>query len=216
MKQILLIDRECGAGGSTIGERLAERLGWRLFDDILTRNIAQLAGIPVDVCRRREERVDPLLHRFINTICRGTFDRNLPSPGLAILDTERLVSLVRQAVEEAAESSPCVIVGRGAPYFLRERSNEILSVYLYAPREFRFRRVLDRVQDDPQRAIDLVDKTDEDRRKFVRRHFGHEWPNRGFFHVMLDTSVGDSVVIESILDLVRALNRRALGGGAAR
>jgi len=205
MKEILLIDREFGSGGSTIGERIARRLNWALFDEELTREIAALARIPVDVCRRREERIDPWLHRLVNVIWRGTFDRNLPSPDLAILDTDRLVRLIQQAVERAARAKPCVIVGRGAPYFLRERT-DTLSVFLYASRELRFRRVLARVGDQHE-AVELVDKMDEDRKKFVKHYFGHEWPNRQYFHVMLNTGIGDDDTVESILRLLETLNR---------
>ncbi|HUN26317.1 MAG TPA: cytidylate kinase-like family protein [Steroidobacteraceae bacterium] len=205
MKEILLIDREFGSGGSTIGERIARRLNWALFDEELTREIAALARIPVDVCRRREERIDPWLHRLVNVIWRGTFDRNLPSPDLAILDTDRLVRLIQQAVERAAKAKPCVIVGRGAPYFLRERT-DTLSVFLYASRELRFRRVLARVGDQHE-AVELVDKMDEDRKKFVKHYFGHEWPNRQYFHVMLNTGIGDDDTVESILRLLETLNR---------
>lgn len=209
MKEILLIDREFGSGGSTIGERLARRLDWKLFDDELTREIAALARIPVDVCRRREERIDPWLQRLVNVIWRGTFDRNLPSPDLAILDTDRLIRLIRQAVEQAAKAKPCVIVGRGAPYFLRERT-DTLSVFLYASRELRFRRVLGRVGDQHE-AVELVDKMDEDRKKFIKHYFGHEWPNRQFFHVMLNTGIGDGNTVESILRLLETLNRADRG-----
>jgi cytidylate kinase len=210
MREILLLDREFGAGGSTIGGRLAQRLNWRLFDDELTREIAELARIPVDVCRRREERIDPWLQRLVNVIWRGTFDRNLPSPDLAILDTDRLVRLIQQAVLNAAQSKPCVIVGRGAPYFLRERA-DTLSVFLYASRELRFRRVLRRVGGDQQEAVELVDKVDEDRKKFVKHHFGYEWPNRHLFHVMLNTGIGDDKAVESILQLLDVVNRAEKG-----
>jgi cytidylate kinase len=210
MREILLLDREFGAGGSTIGGRLAQRLNWRLFDDELTREIAELARIPVDVCRRREERIDPWLQRLVNVIWRGTFDRNLPSPDLAILDTDRLVRLIQQAVLNAAQSKPCVIVGRGAPYFLRERA-DTLSVFLYASRELRFRRVLRRVGGDQQEAVELVDKVDEDRKKFVKHHFGYEWPNRHLFHVMLNTGIGDDKAVESILQLLDIVNRAEKG-----
>jgi cytidylate kinase len=210
MREILLLDREFGAGGSTIGGRLAQRLNWRLFDDELTREIAELARIPVDVCRRREERIDPWLQRLVNVIWRGTFDRNLPSPDLAILDTDRLVRLIQQAVLNAAQSKPCVIVGRGAPYFLRERADS-LSVFLYASRELRFRRVLRRVGGDQQEAVELVDKVDEDRKKFVKHHFGYEWPNRHLFHVMVNTGIGDDATVESILHLLDTLNRAEKG-----
>jgi len=82
MKQILIIDREFGAGGGDIAKLLAARLNWKLFDEALSEEIARLARIPVKVCHRHEERTDPWLQRLINIIWRGTFDRNLPSPDL--------------------------------------------------------------------------------------------------------------------------------------
>jgi cytidylate kinase len=205
MKQILLIDREFGAGGGTIGKKLAARLSWQLFDDTLTQEIARQAKIPVDVCRRREERTDPWLQRLINLIWKGTFDRNLPSPDLAILDSDRLVSIVQQTIERAAEKKPCVIVGRGAPYFLRDRA-DIFSVFLYASREIKYRRILQRVGNEKE-AVQLVDTMDEDRRKFVKHHFDHEWPNRQLFHAMLNTGIGDDVTVEAILNLLNATNQ---------
>ena len=205
MKQILIIDREFGAGGSDIGAMLAERLKWKLFDQALREEIAQLAKIPVHICREREERTDPWLHRLINLVWRGTFDRNLPSPDLAILDTDRLVSLVRQVIERAAKNSPCVIIGRGAPYFLRDRT-DTFPVFLYAPRELRFRRLLKRLGNEAE-AVELLDSMDDDRRKFVKHYFGHEWPNREFFQAMLNTAIGDDNTVETILQLMNAANR---------
>jgi hypothetical protein len=212
MKQILLIDREFGAGGSSIGEKLAGRLNWKLFDQALSEEIARQAKIPVEVCRRREERTDPWLHRLINLVWRGSFDRNLPSPDLAILDTDRLVSIIQRVIEQAAESKPCVIIGRGAPYFLRNRT-DTFSVFLYASRELKFRRVLKRVGNEAE-AVELVDTMDDDRRKFVKHYFGHEWPNRELFHAMLNTAVGDDNTVEAILHLMNTANRNEEAGKA--
>lgn len=209
MKQILLIDREFGSGGSTIGRMLATRLKWKLFDEALTHEIARQANIPVEVCRTREERKDPLLHRLINLIWRGSFVHNLPSPDLAVLDTDRLVSIVQRVVEQAAESRPCVIVGRGAPYFLRERT-DTMSVFLYASRELKFGRVLKRVGGNEAQAIELVDQMDEERKKFVKHYFGHEWPKRQHFHAMLNTGMGDEKAMEAILYLLNAANQREI------
>ena len=211
MKQILLIDREFGAGGSAIGEKLATRLNWQLFDDTLSQEIARLAKIPVDVCRRREMRTDPWLQRLVNLIWKGTFDRNLPSPDLAILHSDRLVSIVQQTIEQAAEKKPCVIVGRGAPYFLRQRT-DILSVFLYASRELKFCRVFKRVGDEKE-AVNLVDSMDDDRRKFVKHYFGHEWPNRQLFHAMFNTGMGDDNTVEAIMRLLNDVNQ---GEGAGK
>lgn len=202
MKQILLVDREFGAGGSTIAEKIARRLGWTLLDQALTEEIARQAKVPSAVCQPREERVDPWLQRLANLIWRGSFERNLPPPDLAVLGTDRLVSLVRQVVEQAVTSGPCVIVGRGAPYFLRDRA-DTFCVFLYTSRELRFRRVLKRTG-DAQRAIELVDTMDEERRKFVKHYFGREWPDRHLFHAMLNTAIGDDATVEAILHLINA------------
>jgi cytidylate kinase len=211
MKQILLVDREFGAGGSCIGEKLAARLNWKLLDEALSQEIARQARIPVAVCRRHEERADPWLQRLINVIWRGTFDRNLPSPDLAILDTDRLVSVVQRVVEQAAENRPCVIVGRGAPYFLRQRT-DTFAVFLYASRELKYRRVLKRVGNNQAEAVELVDHIDEDRRKFVKHYFGHDWPNRQLFHAMFNTGVGDDLTVEAVLHLLAAANRNEESG----
>jgi len=207
MKQILLIDREFGAGGSPIAELLARRLNWKLFDDALTEEIARLARIPTEVCKQREERRDPWAQRLINVIWRGSVSQHAPSPETAILDSDCLVSIVQRVIEEAAEKNPCVIVGRGAPYFLRKRT-DTFCVFLYASRDIRFRRVLQRVDGDQKKAVELVDTMDEERGKFVKHQFGHEWPNRHLFHAMLDTAAGYESTAETIVYLLNAANQK--------
>lgn len=207
MKQILIIDREFGAGGKTIAEILAARLKWKLFDDELSQEIARLAKIPVEVCRKREMRKDPFLHHLVHLIWRGSFDRNLPSPDLAILDTDRLVSIIKKVIEQTAENRPCIIVGRGAPYFLRERT-DTFSVFLYASRELKYRRILKRVNNNEKEALELLDTQDDDRRKFVKHYFGHEWPNRQYFHAMFNTGIGDEQTVEAVLRLLDAMNKK--------
>jgi CMP/dCMP kinase len=211
MKQLLLIDQEYGAGADTIGEKIAHRLNWNFFDQVLTDEIARLAKIPVEVCQRRLERNDPVLQRLVNVIWRGSFDRNLPSPDLAILDSKRLASLVQQVIEQTAEKKPCVIIGRGAPYFLRNRT-DTFCVFLFASRELKFRRVLKRIGNEAE-AIHLVDTLDEDRRKFVKHHFGHEWPSRQLFQAMFNTGMGDDNTVEAIMRLLNDVNQ---GEGAGK
>jgi cytidylate kinase len=207
MKQIILIDREFGSGGSPIAEILAARLKWKLFDDALTQEIARVAKIPEEMCRKREERKDPILHRLINIVWRGSFDRNLPSPDTAILDTDRLVCIIEKIVKQAAEERPCIIVGRGAPYFLRDRT-DTLSVFLYAPRDLKYHRILKRVNGNEKEAVELVDTQDEDRKKFVKHYFGHDWPNRHLFHAMFNTAMGDDRTADTILQLLDSVNQQ--------
>jgi hypothetical protein len=40
---VITVEREYGAGGSVIAAKLAERLGWKLYDQQLTADIARIA-----------------------------------------------------------------------------------------------------------------------------------------------------------------------------
>lgn len=205
MKQILLIDREFGASGTSIGETLASRLCWQLFDDTLSQEIARLAKIPADVCRRREERRSLWPQRLANLIWREAFDRNFLSADLAVLDTDRLVSMVQKVIEQAAEKKPCIIVGRGAAYFLRERK-DTLSVFLYTSRDLKYRRVPKRMDGNEKEAVELLDTQDVERRMFVKHYLGREWPDRQLFHAMFNTDIGVEKTVDAIVHLVDAIN----------
>src|SRR5579863_3781320 len=98
MKRILVIEREYGAGGSVIAEKAAQRLGWKLLDQVLTDRIAQRAQIHPDDCKHREERVDPWLYRLAKVFWRGSHER---SAGLAdgdIVDADQLICLSQKVI----------------------------------------------------------------------------------------------------------------------
>ena len=97
-------------------------------------------------------------------------------------------------------------MGRGAPYFLRDRT-DTFSVFLYASRELKYPPDSQARCGNEAEAIDLVDTMDEDRRKFVKHYFGHEWPNRHLFHAMFNTAMGDDNTAEAILQLLNAANQ---------
>ena len=44
MINIITIEREYGCGGGEIAQMVANRLGWKLWDQMLTEEIARLAG----------------------------------------------------------------------------------------------------------------------------------------------------------------------------
>ena len=46
MIKIITIEREYGCGGGEIAQLLAQQLGWKLWDQLLTEEIARLADCP--------------------------------------------------------------------------------------------------------------------------------------------------------------------------
>lgn len=204
MIRIVTVEREYGAGGSAIARKLADRLSWKLYDQSLTAEIARLAKCDQHSVARLEERVDPLFYRLMKVFMRGSYERSLPVSGLEHLDADSMVVFMQRVIEVAATAGDCVIVGRGGPYLLRNRP-DAFRVFIYAPLEEKIRRVRDLGKTEAE-ACELVATIDQERATFVKKYFGKEWPSRHLYHLMINSAVGDDVVIGTILDEIEKLN----------
>jgi len=77
MIKIITIEREYGSGGGEIAQLVAQQLGWKLWDQLLTEEIARLAECPKAVVERREERTDPLYYRLFKSFLRGSYEGSI-------------------------------------------------------------------------------------------------------------------------------------------
>ncbi len=111
-----------------------------------------------------------------------------------------MVSMMEQIAPRIAQEGNAVVVGRGAPFFLREQP-DAFHVFLYAPRAEKIRRLLQEGSSKSD-AEDLVDTIDRERIAFVKHYFGADWPTRSLYHVMINTAVEDESVIETILHMM--------------
>jgi hypothetical protein len=200
MIRIITVEREFGSGGGVIAAALAARLGWTLWDQRLTDEIARRMDCDRDAVEAREERPDPTYYRLFRAFMRGTFEGNVNAPRLQLVDTDRVRELARAIQLEAAEAGHSVIVGRGSAYHLGDRC-DAFHVFVYAPFANKVRR-LRSIGKSEQEANELVETVDRDRAAFIRRFFDLEWPAIHRFHLMVNSSIGDHAATETILDAV--------------
>jgi len=201
MIDIVSIEREYGCGGGEIAQLIANRLGWRLWDQRLTEEIARLANCPKAVVEAREERNDPLYYRLFKSFMRGSYEGSINAPKLNLVDSETIIRITKRVVEHVAERGKCVIVGRGSQQFLRNRP-DTLRIFLYARREDKIRRLLARGKGERE-AEELVDTVDRERADFIQKYFNVEWPDRAIYHTMINTEIGNEAVADMTLTFMR-------------
>ena len=206
MFRLITIEREFGCGGGAIAAQLAERLGWKLWDRLLTEEIARLANVEQSAVRRCEERMDSRLHRLAKSFWRGSYERNSAALGSQVFDTDCMMSMMQEIVNGIAREGNAVVVGRGTPYFLRE-SPDAFHVFLYAPRAEKIRRTIAE-GNSPGEAEDLVDSVDRERIAYIKHYFDADWPTRSLYHLMINTAMGNEPVIQTILDTMRLVEGR--------
>jgi len=202
--RVVTLEREFGSGGGVIAAQLAARLGWKLWDQLLTEEVARRLGCECRAVEERQERQDPIYYRLLKAFMKGSFEGSLNAPRLNLVDTECIRDVMAKLLPEIVEEGNCVIVGRGSSYFLSGRT-EVFHVFVYAPFEERVRR-LESTGKSERDAINLAETIDRDRAEFIKQYFKVEWPGRDRFHLMLNSAMGDGVAVTIILDAIAQYN----------
>lgn len=203
MINVISIEREYGSGACGIACQLAKRLGFRVWDQLLTEEIARRLRCDVHAVEQREERLDPTYYRLAKTFMRGSFE-DRTGTRFETLDAEGLLHLFDKVITEIADKGKCIIVGRGAPWFLRDRG-DTCHVFLYASFEEKMRRV-QAFGKSRREAEELINRVDADRAAYVKKYHNKCWPLRELYHLMVNTKIGDEAVVELILRQVELLN----------
>jgi cytidylate kinase len=206
MIKVITIDREYGSGAADIAAKLAARLGWKLWDELLTTEIARILGCDGRAVEEREERRDPLHYRLFRAFLRGSFEGTLNAQRVKMVDADYIREAAEKVVRQAAGQGNCVIVGRGSAYYLQSRP-DAFHVFIYAPLEEKIRRLrgLGKSEDE---ARELAGTVDRDRAAYIRQYFKLEWPLREIFHLMINSSLGDHAVVDTILNSVGVVETR--------
>jgi cytidylate kinase len=202
---VIAVEREYGSGAGTIAQKLADRLGWSLWDRQFTFEIARRLKCDVTAVEQREERLDSTFYRLAKIFMRGSFEQAYTGGGLELLDAEGLARCFEKIVNDVAERGNCVMVGRGSPHFLRDRP-ETFRVFIYAPYQEKLRRLL-ALGNKREEAEQLLETVDEERAAFVKRYYNKTWPSRDLYHLMINSIVGDQMVIDTILTEINMLDR---------
>ena len=206
MIRLVTIDREYGSGGADVAQKLAETLGWKLWDQALTDQIARLLDCPSRTVEEHEERRDSLQYRLFKSFMRGSFEGSLNAPRLKMVDADCIRDVAKKVVLEAASEGKAVIVGRGSAYHLHNRP-DAFHVFVFAPFEEKVRRIMARGKSEND-AIELAETVDRDRAEYIKKYFDVEWPDRHYFHLMVNTNMGDQMAVETIVSALSLLEKQ--------
>lgn len=177
--RVITISREFGSGGHTVGQLIAEKLGYAYYDKKLVERIAKESGFDESFVQERGEYASAS-SSFLFALVTGS------SGGLSVSD--QIYIAQNNVIKELAETEPCVIVGRCADYILRDR-DDCMHVFFHADKDFRARHIIEKYGERSE-SIDKRIKDKDDRRKAYYKHYtGRNWGDVQHYHISLDTSV---------------------------
>ena len=201
---VITISRMYGSGGSEVAERVADGLGWPLFDNAMVGAIAERSGLTRAEVTAQDERVPSMVERLASALSLGSPEVMPPVPAGPIESPEeRIVAVTRRVIEEALQSGPAVFVGRGAQCLLAERA-DALHVFCYAPRSALRRYAMDTFHLDAAAADHFIANQNKQREHYVKRHWNRSWLAHENYHLCVNTAwLGLDGAAEQVLDAAR-------------
>jgi CMP/dCMP kinase len=218
---VITISRQFGSAGVPVGRALADRFEAEFLDRAIVAQVALRSGIPESELESYDERLPTLWQRIASALATSSPEVTMPAlpydrlPSMSTHD--RLVSITRTVITEAAERGNAVIVGRGAAFVLRGRPN-VLNVQLHASLEARIRYLLTRVEEIPpetrpdERSLEeLCRSIDRARADYIRRLYGANWLDATNYDLAIDTG---RLGVTRTVDLIETVAREGVAGPA--
>jgi len=203
---VITISRMYGSCGSEVAERVAETLGWTLFDNAMVDAIAERSGLSRAEVSAQDERVPSMVERLASALSLGSPEIMPPVPAGTIETTEeRIVTVTRRIIEEAVQAGPAVFVGRGAQCLLAERS-DALHVFCYAPHGALRRYEMAKSGVSAEEADRRVSDMNKQREHYVKRHWNRKWLAHENYHLCVNTSwLSISGAAQLVVDTARQI-----------
>ena len=192
-----------GADGELVGRDLARKLGFGYLNEAIVAQVAKDQGVDTAVVAEAERRKS-FFTRVAEMAARGAVDVP-PDPSLYIFDqTDTLLSLIRDAVYDAAGRGSVVLVAHAACYACADRP-EVLRVCITAPLSARASRVASALGISEKEAARSLRRSDAGRASYLKRVYGVGGESPADYDLVINTErLAPDAAAGLILGLVQA------------
>ncbi|MDA0745916.1 MAG: cytidylate kinase-like family protein [bacterium] len=222
---VITISRTYGSDGRAVAAQVAEKLGYLCMNKDLIAEVAREAQVPISEVERFDEQPEHpalrVLRKFltpghpeaITGLSEYEWWTTAAVPdisvsrdkALSILDEEAFVQLTREVMVRLAERGNMILVGRGGSALLKDRL-DTLHVRVVAPLEHRIDTTMARDELSRAEALKRIRKRDEQRKLYVKRHYGTNWDASDQFHLTVNTAhIGVNGSVCTIIEALRHL-----------
>lgn len=195
--KIYTIGREFGSGGKDVGEKLAKRLGIKLYDKELLQQAAKDSGFCEEIFENHDERPT---NSFLYSLVMDTYSVSgyTSAPFLDMPLNHKVFLAQFDTIKKLAAQESCVIVGRCADYALADNP-DCLNVFVHAALDKRIKMVSKRGNMTENKAKDMILKNDKQRASYYNYYTSKKWGDAASYNLTLDAG---TFGIEGCVDMI--------------
>lgn len=188
---VITVGRQYGSGGRIIGKNLAKALQIPYYDKELLTIAAKESGFSEEIFNTMDEKPTG---SFLYSLVAGTYGGNqLPL-------NHKLFLAQFEAIRKIADKNSCVMIGRCADYALEDYDVNCINVFIHANLEHRIQRAIKEYGIAPEKAEDIVHKTDKQRASYYNFYSDKKWGAIDHYDITLDSS---KLGIDTCIELIK-------------
>ena len=196
--KIYTIGREFGSGGREVGEKLAAKLGIKLYDKELLQQAAKDSGFCEEIFENHDEKPT---NSFLYSLVMDTYSVSgySAAPFVDMPLNHKVFLAQFETIKKIAEKESCVIVGRCADYALSDNP-DCINVFIHADLDVRIKNVSRNLNITENKARDIINKTDKQRASYYNYYTSKKWGDSKSYNLSLDAGkLGTDNCVEMIL-----------------
>ena len=184
---VIVISRQFGAGGKTLGEMVSEKLNYSFADNDIIQMVAKQAKVSTNFVESIENEAGGKLLKFMSGLIRKSFVERILSDEHGYIDEEIYVDLLYKIINQIADEGNAVILGRGGQYILRDRA-DVFHVLLIAEKTDRIRFMEEHYNLNPTQAKQSVNREDKRRINLYKKFGKEDYDSPDLYHLVLNMS----------------------------
>lgn len=186
-RPVITISRELGSGGAEIARLTAKRMDCELIGWRIVNEIAERIEVRREIVHLLDEKTRSLMNNWFNQI------RRTPS-----LDESEYHAMLLGTIRSFIELGSVVMLGRGACFVQTERPK--VNVRIIAPMEKRIERVIQREECSRLEAVSMIDRSDTQRAKFIKKLFGEALDDPLNYDLVINTGAVSTVAAATMTE----------------
>ena len=183
---VITISRGAYSGGELLAECLSSQLGYRCVDREVIVERASAHGVSQEELRDALEKPPTLLERIQHR-------------------KYLYLVLIQAALIEEVRDGRAVYHGNAGHLLLKGAGSRILRARIIAPLEFRVKMAEERLKATPAEAVELLNRMDQDRRKWTQYLYGVDWDDAANYDIVLNL---ESMELGDACQAISALARQ--------
>ena len=198
--KVITISREFGTGARTIGQKLAEELGFVYYDRAIIQLAAEKSGLSPDFIEKNEEKAS---NNFLFNIATSAYIASGINLQYTVPVNDKAFIAQSDVIRDIAAKDNCVIVGRCANYVLSDHP-DLIRVFVRANKDDRIERCINEYGYDPKTVEAELNKIDKGRSSYYKYYTGSSWKDMDNYDICINSSKGGiDLSVKTLADLAK-------------